>query len=76
MHHDSRIVVDGADRLRKAGDYEAERRRLRADLARTFDLECARGSWWNRLWLEVKLRRAVRVELKKKFPPGALHVAA
>ena len=76
MLQDSRIVVDGADRLRDAGGYKEERRRLRAELARTFEFDRARVSWWNRLWLEVKLRRAVRTGLNKKFPPGALHVAA
>jgi hypothetical protein len=76
MHQVSKIVVDGADRLRKAGGYEEERRRLRAELARTFEFDRVRMSWWARLCLEVKLRRVVRTELNKKFPPGALHVAA
>ena len=75
MHQDSKIVVDGADRLREAGNYNEERRRLRAELAPTFEGDRARRSWWTRLWLEVKLRRAVQVELNKKFPPDALHVA-
>jgi hypothetical protein len=76
MLQDSKIVVDGADRLREAGGYNEERRRLRAELARTFEFDRPRVSWWSRLWLEVKLRGAVRTELNKKFPPSALHLAA
>ena len=76
VRHKSKIVVDGGDRLREAGGYFEERRRLRAELARTFAFDRARMSWWSRLWLEVKLRRAVRSELNKKFPPSALHGTA
>ena len=76
MQQSTKIVADGRERLREAGGYEEERRRLRAELARRVEFDCARMSWWNRLWLEVKLRHAVHTELRKKFPPGALHVAA
>ena len=75
MQQRSKVVADGGGRLREAGGYEEERRRLLVELARGFDLERAHASWWNRLWLEVKLRRAVQTELNKKFPPDALHVA-
>ena len=72
----SRIVSDGADRLRRAARYAAERRRLLADLMQTFESEIRSQSWWRRIWLRIEMRRAVRAELNKKFPPGALHLAA
>jgi hypothetical protein len=76
MQQSPKIVADGRERLREAGGYEDERRCLRAELARRVEFERANVSWWKRLWLEVRLRRAVHTELKKKFPPGALYVAA
>jgi hypothetical protein len=76
MQRSAKIVVDGGVRLRKAGGYEDERRRLRAELMQRFEGARAYMTWWGRLCLEIELRRAVRTELNKKFPPGALHLVA
>ena len=71
-----RIVSDGPERLRDAGEFAEERRRLLAELAQRTYREGNLTSFLQRLWLELKLRRAVRREMKKKFPPGALYVGA
>jgi hypothetical protein len=73
MQQDLKIVADGAARLRRAGNYEEERRQVLTELVRKYQSDQRRSSWWNQLWLKVKLRRALRAELSKKFPPGALH---
>ena len=72
---ESRIVADGAQRLRDAKGYTELRKRMLAEVARRYEGEKKSASFWRRLWLEVKIHREVRGELKKEFPPTALHIA-
>ena len=74
MNRRFNIVADGPERWREAGDFDAERRRVSAEVAQC--MECAGKTkyLWQRLWLYLKLRRAVTAEMNRKFPPGALHV--
>ena len=74
MNRRFKIVADGPERWRDAGNFEAERRRVAAEFAQR--MECAGKSkpFWRRLWLYIQVRRAVTAEMKRKFPPGALHV--
>jgi hypothetical protein len=72
---DSKIVADGMRRLREVKDYPAVRKRMLADVACRYKEEKKRASFWRRLWLEVKVRREVRVALQKEFPPSALYIA-
>ncbi len=75
MHPDkSTIVADGPKRHRDANDYAAIRARLLTALTQRHDAELRRASFFHRLWIAVKIRRAVRAELRKIFPPGALHL--
>ena len=77
MHSsDSRIVADGPRRLRDAGNYAGERRRILRELGRKHEAELGRISVWRRWWLQLKLRRMARPELNGKFPPTALYVCA
>jgi hypothetical protein len=73
---DSKIVSDGARRLREAKDYLALRKRLRAEVAQRYADELERAPFWRRLWLEMRIRREVSAELEKEFPPAALHIVA
>ncbi|MFT3781532.1 MAG: hypothetical protein QM790_05895 [Nibricoccus sp.] len=68
----SNIVFDGR-RLREGEDYTAVKRRLLLEVQRQHEDELRRASFWQRLWLRVKMRREVHAELKKQFPPAALH---
>ena len=72
--HESKIVADGAQRLREAKDYSLVKRRILGEVRRRYDVEKRKASLWRRLWLEFKVRREVSAELKKAFPPAALHV--
>jgi hypothetical protein len=74
MNRRFKIVADGPERWREAGDFDAERRRVSAELAQCIERAGNSKSCWQRLWLYLKLRRAVAAEMEKKFPPGALHV--
>jgi hypothetical protein len=74
MNQPGRIVADGAERLRNAGHFAAERRRVSAELARQNESAANAKYFWQRFWLQLKVRRAVRAEMQKRFPPGALHV--
>ncbi len=71
----SKIVADGAQRLREAKVYPEIRKHLLIEVARRFEAEKKSASFWRRLWLEAKIRREVSGELKKQFPPAALHIA-
>ena len=67
-------MADGPERWREAGHIDAERRRVSAELAQRMERTGNAKSFWQRLWLYLKVRRAVTAEMKKKFPPGALHI--
>lgn len=70
-----RIVADGAERLRAAGGYKEECERLRSALERHYLPPKSRNSVWRRWWIRVQIDRAIRSEMNRRFPPGALHVA-
>jgi len=74
MNRRFKIVADGPERWREAGNFEAEHRRVAAELAQRMESAGKSKYFWQRLWLYFKLRRAVMAEMHKKFPPGALHV--
>lgn len=71
---ESRIVADGAQRLREAKGYPESRKRMLAEVARRYEGEMKNASFWRRLWLEAQIRREVREGMKKEFPPTALHI--
>ncbi len=73
---ETKIVADGPQRFREAGDYPTVRKRLFAEVARRYESQRKTASLWRRLWIEVAFHREVSAELKKKFPLGSLHVAA
>jgi hypothetical protein len=73
---ESRIVADGADRLRRANNYPAMRAAIRAEVALRYESEKADAPLWRRIWIEYKIHREAAAELRKHFPPGALHVTA
>jgi hypothetical protein len=72
---DSEIVADGARRLRVSGDYAEAKRRITAEVKRRFEAEKKSASLWRRLWLVMMIRRQIKGELDKLFPPAALHFA-
>jgi hypothetical protein len=72
---DSKIVQDGAQRLREAKNFFAMRRRLMVEVSRRYEAEMKNTSFWERLWLRVRIHREVSAELKKEFPSAALHIA-
>ncbi len=71
----SSVVADGPERLRAAADYAAVRQRIVAEVRQRHRAEPGSASFWREVWLAVKIRREVQAELRKVFPPGALHVA-
>jgi hypothetical protein len=71
----SKIVFDGPERYREAGNYVAVRRRILDEVTQRYREETTRAGFWGRLWIEAKIRREVRAELKKLFPSAALHVS-
>jgi hypothetical protein len=73
---ESKIVADGQGRLRDAGDYDRERRRILTEWMQRYEREFRSASLWQRLWMYFQLRRAAAAELRKKFPRGALHVTS
>ena len=74
MNRRFKIVADGPERWREAGDFDAERRRASAELAQRMTSAGKSKYFWQRVWLYIKVRRAVTAEMNRKFPPGALHV--
>lgn len=73
---DSKIVADGMERLHKAKSYSVIRKRLLAEVALRHEAERKIASFWRRLWIRVKIHREVSTELKREFPPAALHIGA
>lgn len=68
------IVADGPQRHRDASDYWAVRKRIRDEIALRYESQRKHASTWRRLWIEFTIRREVSAELRKIFPPGALHL--
>ena len=73
--HKSKIVADGAQRLREAKDYPAVKRRITLEVRKRYSDVTQKASYWRRLWLEVKIKREVHAELNREFPPAALHIS-
>jgi len=73
---ESKIVADGQGRLRDAGDYDGERRRILTEWMQRYEREFRSASLWQRFLMHVQLRRTVAAELRKKFPRSALHLAS
>jgi hypothetical protein len=71
--HDSKIIADGADRYRAAKNYREVRRQLIAQATERYRGAIENASVWRRWWILLRIRREVRVELRKEFPPAALH---
>lgn len=74
MKSPQKIVFDGPKRLRSGAEYEKVRRELLRDIAQRYRDPRTLASFWGRLWVDIKVRREVRAELKKQFPTGALFV--
>ena len=72
----TRIVADGAKRVRESRTYASARERLLAEHTKRHAAELQGASLVRRLWIEAKIRRAVKAELRKLFPPGSLHLAS
>jgi hypothetical protein len=75
-YSDPGIVADGKRRLREAKDYLAMRKLIFAEVVQRHEEERKHASFWRLFWLELMIQREVAAELKKEFPPNALHIAA
>ena len=73
--HSTAIVADGAKRLRATRSYATMQAQLLAEHTKRHESELRGASLFRRLWIEAKVRRTVKAELRKLFPPGCLHVA-
>lgn len=68
------IVADGHDRLRDSHEYREAVERITREVEGRFQSEMAKAPFWRRLWLRHRIRRTIRAELDKLFPPDALYL--
>ena len=68
--HVSKIVADGAKRLRSTKNYTATRERLLIEHFKRHEAELLGASLPRRLWIAAKIRRAVSARLEKGISAG------
>jgi hypothetical protein len=74
---ESNIIADGPWRHRQAQKqrFSMVKRRIASEVRHRHEEELRQASFWQRLWLEAKMRREIATALKQEFPPGTLHLA-
>ena len=54
---------------------EWQRQQVRREWRLRYAAELAHTGFWRRLMIELRIEREVSAEMKRRFPPGALHAS-
>lgn len=54
---------------------EWQRQQVRRELRLRYAAELAHAGFWRRLMIDLRIEGEVSAEMKRRFPPGALHVS-
>lgn len=54
---------------------EWQRQQARREWRLRYAAELAHAGFWRRLMIELRIEREVTAEMKRRFPPGALHAS-
>lgn len=52
-----------------------QRQQARRELRLHYAAELAHAGFWRRLMIDLRIEREVAAEMKRRFPPGALHAS-
>ena len=69
----SKIVADGAERLRTAKNHREVKQRLLSEVRQRYAAQKAPTTFWGIFQLEFRIRREVATRLGREFPSAALH---
>ena len=71
--HPSKIVADGAERLRTAKNHREVKQRLLSEVRQRYAAQKMPTSFIGSFRLEFRIRREVATRLGREFPSAALH---